>query len=184
MQPPQNTPTSTIDVFHTQKQPKTSTIVEVKEHTDQHTSTNVELQPPKDHRISTIVEQRLNGKTWSAIAEDLDINRKTLYDIRQKDEYYQFFHDTIYPKALKRLNDILDDMDTSDYKLMRAIDEALKHQRAYIPKRFESKSLHIEAQVDLDKRRELNQELMSRLDEGTREKIRAVLLELGDGQES
>ena len=70
------------------------------------------------------------------------------------------------------------------YKEIEGVKEIGRADRARITRRVESKSLHVEAQIDLNKRRELNQELMDRLDEDTKGKIRAALLELGDGQES
>ena len=148
------------------------------------TSTNDEQNPTKDPRISTIVELRTQGATWGEIAQAVQLSPKGLYDLRQRSEYFGFLTDTLFPKTLKRLDEILDGSDVSDYKLMRAIDEVNKMIRALIPKQIESKSLHIEAQVDLNKRRELNRELMNRLDEDTRGKIRAALLELEDGRES
>ena len=147
------------------------------------TSTNVEETPIKDIRIPKIIDKRLSGESWSNIAQDLDINRKTLYDIRQKDEYFQYFYVAIYPLALKRLEEILDDPGASDYKLMRAIDESLKHMRAYIPKQFESKSAHLDVQIRIDEDRVQADRIWGLLDEDTRAKIRGALLTVEDSKE-
>jgi len=70
-------------------------------------TTNVELQPPNDIRISTIVEQRLNGETWTQIAKNLQMDRSNLWDIRQKPDFQQYINQIlpIYDISIRELMD-------------------------------------------------------------------------------
>ena len=71
------------------------------------TTINDELPIPKDIRTTTIVEQRLSGESWNNIANNLQINRKTLYDIRQKQDFQLYINSIIplYNQSIKELMD-------------------------------------------------------------------------------
>jgi len=61
--------------------------------------------PIKDLRIPYIIEKKLEGHTYTQISKDLDINRKTLYDIRKKDDFQNYLNTLIplYDQTLKEL---------------------------------------------------------------------------------
>ena len=46
-------------------------------------------QKDADPRLIKIIELRQQGKNWTQISEEIDINRKTLYDIRGTTQYVQ-----------------------------------------------------------------------------------------------
>ena len=46
-------------------------------------------QEDPDPRLTKIIELRQQGKNWTQISEEIDINRKTLYDIRGTAQYVQ-----------------------------------------------------------------------------------------------
>ena len=86
----------------------------------------------------------------------------------------------LFPKTLNILNDILEDSESSDYKLMRAIDEIHKLIRAVLPKQIESRSFEIQARVELSDRRQVASELLDRVRDRNQlayEVLKEVMLE-------
>ena len=132
-----------------------------------------------DPRIPQIIELRSQGLTWSKIAENMNLSRKQIYNIRHSDPCTTYLVEYLFPKTLKIINTILEDPTASDYKLTRAIDETHKLIRALIPKRIEQKTLQITAKLDLDSRRDYAREVLEEvrsLDQGAYElMLRAML---------
>lgn len=110
------------------------------------TTTNDEQTPIKDPRISTIVDKRIKGQTWGTIAKDLELTRRAIFDIRQKDEYTAYLVEYLYPKALKILEaDLAKD---KDYPRINAYKEIFKMIRALIPKQVESRNLNLSLSLE------------------------------------
>jgi len=105
-------------------------------------ATNFQVDP----RIPEIIDKRIKGKEWTQIAKDLSINRKTLFDIRQKDEYTTYLVEYLYPKALEVLQTDL--AKEKDYPRINAYKEIFKMIRALIPKQIESKTLSLSMSLE------------------------------------
>jgi len=67
-----------------------------------HTPENTRI---KDLRIPEIVKKRLERTPWGQIAKDLQINPKTLYDIRQKQDFQTYINQIlpIYNRSILEL---------------------------------------------------------------------------------
>ena len=142
--------------------------------------TDTHIQTTIDPRIPEIIKARAKGLTWENTARHVDLTRKAVYDIRQRPEYMTYLIDYLFPKTQQILNDILEDPNASDYKQMRAIDEVNKMIRAVLPKQVESRSLEIQARIQLNESRVSTGDLLEKVrgrGDGLYEALKEILLE-------
>ena len=69
-----------------------------------------------------IVRLLIEGRNYSQIAEELGVDRKTVYTVRQSQEFEAFFNDTLDRKLRE-----IDELDRSGVGCLRV--EALKERR-------------------------------------------------------
>ena len=148
-------------------------------------SQNVPNETEPDHsapsitRLHQTAQKRIQEKkSYTQIAEDLGVNRRTiLRDRQQYPDLYQHFINQFLNLYTQALTDLLNSPEK--YLRVEGIKETGRNLRATQPHRIESRTLQIQAKLDLDSRRDYAQEVLEEvrsLDQGAYElMLRAML---------
>jgi len=107
----------------------------------EHTPENTQI---KDLRIPQIIEKKLEGATYGQIAKDLQINPKTLYDIRQKQEFQNYIN-TILPIYNRSILELMES--PKDNIKLGATLEYGRMIRAGIPKEIHQRTEKAEVKI-------------------------------------
>ena len=128
----------------------------------------------RNKRLPQIFLKELQGESQTQIAKDLGVSRMTIWEDRQDPLYLDLVLE-FYEQYKGKLRDFVEN--GSDSFAMEALKELGRMYRAGTTRRVESKSLSVEARVDLGAGRVLAGELLEGLSDSARAEVEALLLE-------